>query len=181
MKGLFVQGLMLGEIGAKSVSYNQVTSNKYPFTHVEISRKQVKVRQSNIQSHRAQRETILRDELSALWNSSALGSSSVEPFSTILKEGNSFVSSFLEELRFLRPEKRYCRLLLFKRSLHAKAVTLIAYLESIRLKPQKERAKLLKVITLALGFDDSEYSVVQVAAEKIRPGIQAIIRSKFSS
>ncbi|CAG7822335.1 unnamed protein product [Allacma fusca] len=181
MKGLYVQGLMLGEIGAKSVSYNQVTSNKYPFTHVEISKKQVKVRQSNIQTHRTQREAILKDELSALWNSSALGSSTIEPFSTLLKEGNGFINTFLEELRSLRPERRYCRLLLFKRSLHAKAISLIAYLESIRLKPPKDRAKLLKVVTQALGINESEYSVVQVAAERIRPGIQAIIRSKFSS
>ena len=36
----------------------------------------------------------------------------------------------------------------------------------------------MKAITQALGFEESEFAIVQAAAEKIRPGIQTVLRTK---
>jgi hypothetical protein len=49
-----------------------------------------------------------------------------------VKDVAGFVGSFLRELSLLRPARRPARLLLFKRALHARALALIAHLNSIR-------------------------------------------------
>lgn len=53
-------------------------------------------------------------------------------FPNQVKDVAGFVGQFLNELELLPPERRYGRLLLFKRMLHAKAMSLIAFLYSIQ-------------------------------------------------
>jgi len=177
MKGIFVQGLILGKIGEKSISVNQVTSNLYPSTHIEINGKNPKVKQTLILQHRQRRETTLIQELSSFWNGSPYSSPATELFPQQVKEVAGFVSRFLNELALLRPERRFARLLLFRRTLHAKSISLITYLQSVRLKPEKEMMSLMKVLKDTLRMDEAEFLIVQITAEKIRPGVLAMVRS----
>lgn len=46
-----------------------------------------------------------------------------------------------------------------------------------RHKPPKDRQKLKQMIPQILGFDHAEYLIVQVTAEKVRPGVMSLLIS----
>lgn len=54
------------------------------------------------------------------------------PYAELVKEAAGFVTQFMEDLIGLPPERRYGFILLFRRLIHTKAMTLITYLHSIR-------------------------------------------------
>jgi len=177
MKGLFVQGLTLGGIGEKSISYKQAATCRLPITKVELGSK-VKVRQTSVTTYTQEKEAIIMQELHKIWTASALAIQGTEAFPNSVKDTAKFVSQFLNELELLPPGLRYGRLLLFRRALHAKAMSLISFLYSIQHKPSKERMKLKQLIPQILGFDNLEYLIVQVTAEKIRPDVMALVFSE---
>ncbi|ODN03428.1 Protein C9orf72 [Orchesella cincta] len=174
MKGLFIQGLILGDIGERSISYKQVTANRLPLTRIELGSK-AKVRHSSITTHNQEKDAITMQELNRLWTSSATIIQPTDPFPNVVKDVATFVSQFLRELELLPPESRYGRLLLFKRAIHAKAISLITFLHSIQHKTPKDKIKLKQLLPQILGFDPAEYLIVQVAAEKIRPGVMSLL------
>ncbi|CAL8082600.1 unnamed protein product [Orchesella dallaii] len=174
MKGLYIQGLILGDIGERSISYKQVTANRLPITRIELGPK-AKIRQSSINTHNQEKDAIIMQELNRLWTSAASIIQPTDAFPNVVKDVATFVSQFLHELELLPPESRYGRLLLFKRTIHAKAISLITFLHSIQHKTPKDKIKLKQLLPQILGFDTAEYLIVQVAAEKVRPGVMSLL------